>query len=339
MKKIRLGVALLLLMSVLSACTAGDTAHTYPADGHTHVYGNRYDVVTATCLEAGTVVRYCKICHEGVTEEAQIPADIAARAHAFSDTVVAPTEATEGYTARCCTLCGYTVDRAFVVPAKYALLSTDETLTVAPTGATGVIMSDTDTHILRYRVAQDAAVPADVACRLAVALTLADELTREGATVTPDTPISFGGGQFAAKRLFSAYITDDNGEALRALAVAVGGSEQGFVGLIAARLARLGVGAALQLNPFAPAENRATLGATAVLLARVLDEPLPMEYYRLAAENDFRLVAGRSPVLYLTSADGTLRVTALAEGEGVAFAAVLGAALPDNYEIALYSAS
>lgn len=336
MKGTRLCALLLLCVLLLTGCTASKTAHAYDTDTHAHVYGNRYDVVAQTCLTAGTVVRYCKICHGSVTESVAVPTDIAARVHTFSDTVVAPTESTEGYTVRRCTLCTYVIERAFVVPAKYVLLQTAETQTVAPVGAQALVFSDTDSHMLYYDAGRDTAVPADVACRLATALTLADELTRESAVITPDTAVAFGSGNHSAKRLLFAYIEHNNTDALRSLAVAISGSEAAFAELVTARLARLGVAAGVRANPFATADNTATLGAAAVLLARVLDEPLLLEGFGAAV--GLQLVAGQSPLLYLASSDGTLRATALAGESGVRFALVYGTALPDDYENVLYAA-
>ncbi len=335
MGKVRLCALFLLCVLLLTACTAEKTAHTYSNDTHTHVYGNRYDVVVATCLTAGTVVRYCKICHEGVTESVAVPADIAVRAHTFSDTVVAPTEATEGYTVRSCMLCEYVIERAFVVPARYALLETAETLRVAPQGAVGAVVADATTHALFYHVAGDSAVSSDLACHLAVALTLTDALTSQGADITLETTVSFEGEDFPVGELLFEYIEKRNTAVLRALALVVSGSESGFAELVAARLARLGVGDAIRANPFSPAENRATLGACAVLLARVLDEPLLTECFGAMVER-LQRVAGQKPLLYLTSADGTFRVTAISVADGVRFSLVCGGALPADYEDVLY---
>lgn len=338
MKKVRFFAFLALTALLFTGCASGaKTAHTYHEGGtHTHVYGNRYDAVSPTCLTEGVVVRYCKICHADVTESVAVPADIAARTHAFSDTVYAPTESTEGYTVRKCTLCAYEIERAFVVPAKYALLLGEQTQTVAPAGASGLLVSDTVTHTLAYFVGADAAVSPDVACHLAVSLTLADELSREGAPITPDTPVSFGGGAFAARELLAAYIVNDNLTALRTLAVAIAGSEDAFAALVAARLTRLGVGDAIKANPFSVTENKATLAATGILLARVLDEPLLFDLYAVEPKNNLCIVAGRRPALYLTSTDGTLRAVAISEAGGVRFSVVCGEALPSDYEDALY---
>lgn len=336
MRKARLLACFLLPLLLLTACAAGQTVHTYNKEGCSHVYGSRYNVVPVTCQTPGTVARYCKICHAEVSEAVAIPTDIMARAHAFSDEVKEPTESTEGYTTRHCALCGYEIARAFVVPAKYALLETEDTKTVAPAGADGLVFSDTKTHVLVYDVARDATVSADAACRLAVALTLADELTREGTSVTPDTPVPFGSGSLPAKQLLFAVIADYNPDALRALSRALCGNESAFSARVAARLVRLGVDAQVTVDPFSPIGGYATLGGTAVLLARVLDEPLLLEGFTAAAESDLSLVAGQSPLLYLISADGTLRVSAIAAGESICFAAVFGETLPPDYEIALY---
>jgi hypothetical protein len=83
-------------------------------------------------------------------------------------------------------------------------------------------------------------------------------------------------------------------------------------------------------------KNTATLAATGILLARVLDEPLLFDLYGVEPKNDLRIVAGRRPALYLTSADGTLRAVAISEEGGVRFSVVCGEALPSDYEDALY---
>ena len=158
MRKMRLCLCFVLFSLLFSACTAPGATYLYEKGAHTHVFGNRYDVTPVSCVAEGAEVRYCKICHELVTERIAVAESIEARAHHFSDTVIAPTESAEGYTRRVCTLCEYVVERADVVPARYALIVGENTITTAPDGLEGILFSDTKTHLLKYNVGYDRAV-------------------------------------------------------------------------------------------------------------------------------------------------------------------------------------
>ncbi|MBR3863028.1 MAG: hypothetical protein IKM42_05165, partial [Clostridia bacterium] len=197
MRKLRCMTLMLLFSLMLVACGGEGTTYLYDAGTHTHVYGNRYDVTPVTCVCEGTQIRYCKICHAAVTDTVAVPEDIAARAHAFSDTVVAPTEADEGYTKRSCTLCEYVIERTDVIPARYALLTDAATKTEAPTGVQGILMSDTATHMLSYSVGADGVVSPEIARRLAVALAITEAIEQQAPALTADTPITLVSGMGA----------------------------------------------------------------------------------------------------------------------------------------------
>ena len=336
MRKARLCALFLMALLLFTACTANKTAHSYPEGAHTHVYGNRYDVVPATCREAGTVVRYCKICHGEVTEAVAVPEDIAARAHAFSDTVVAPTEATEGYTDRTCTRCGYVVAHTDVVPARYALLADATTVTSGlPAGALALAVSDTASHHLDYAVGTNAALSGAVVSRLAAALTVADGMA--AADMTADSAIPYGTVSLSLRVLLTWWLENGEASALSAIAVAEYGSEAAFAAAVEARLARLGVSEAISVDLFGSATGTATVQSLAVLTARVLDEPLLAEIALAAIGIEksvaFLALSGKSPALLF--AEGGLHVSAVAEGDGYRFAVLLteGAANADHLQM------
>ena len=332
MRKWRL-IALFLLLSLALVSCGGETTYLYNTGTHTHVFGNRYDVTPVTCVEEGTQVRYCKICHETVTDTVAVAEDINQRTHTFSLTVVPATECEEGYTKKSCTLCDYVVERADVVPARYALLTNAETVTAAPEGAVGAVMSDTKTHVLTIDAGRARSVSADLAVRLGVALTVVDELSREGTTLTADTLVVLPGGvgagnAFTVEELLLEWVASGDTDIVRGFATAMGGSEAAFSQLVCARLARLGVLDEVTANVFA-GSGTATLGATAVMLARALDEPLIASAFSDTVPRLIR-IAGEKPVLYLAFSD--LRVSALKKGDTVRFLLLFGAEMPADLE-------
>lgn len=338
MRKWRL-IALFLLLSLALVSCGGETTYLYNTGTHAHVFGNRYDVMPVTCVEAGTQIRYCKICHASVTDTVAVAEDISQRAHAFSLTVVPATECEEGYTTKSCTLCDYVVERADVVPARYALLSGAETVTTPPTGAVGAVMSDTKTHLLTLDVGRELPVPAELARRLAVALTVVDELSREGTTLTESTLVVlpsggvWGGNAYTVGELLFAWVESGDADVARGFATVLGGSEAAFSQLVAARLARLGVGEEVTVDAFAGG-SAATLGATAVMLARSLDEPLLSAAFEDAVPGLVR-IAGEKPALYLAFSE--LRVSALKKGDTVRFLLLFGTNMPSDLENTIYS--
>ena len=342
MRKLRCIVTVLLFSLLLVACEGGGGTYLYAGDTHTHVYGSRYDVTPVTCISAGEEIRYCKICHAAVTEAVAVPEDIAARKHAFSDTVVPPTEADEGYTKRSCTLCEYVIERTDVIPARYALLSGAATNTVAPEGAAGILMSDTATHTLVYRAGAEQAVSHETARRLAVALAIVEELSREGTTLTADSAIPLvsgmgAGNSYTVRELLLEWVASGNADVARGFAMALDGSEAAFAARVAARLKKLGVAEHVTIDPFiADGAGKATLYATGVMLARALDEPLLCEAFAAAVPGLVR-IAGEKPALYLSLGD--LRISALKTEAGVFhFLLLSGENAPTELENTLFSA-
>lgn len=336
MRKIRILALFSLLSLLLVSCgeDMGDS-YLYETGEHTHVYGNRYDVVAVTCIAEGTDIRYCKICHEAVTSTVHVPEDIAARAHDFADTVVLPTESGEGYTARQCTLCPYLIERTNVVPPLYALLTYGETATVAPDGVSALIMSDTDTHLLSYLVGADNEVPADLALRLAVGITLTDELNRSDATLTDQSPVIYLGNSYTLREMVYEWLLHGDVDVVRVLATTLGDDEAGFTARVAARLQKLGT-LHTAVDPFAMTAT-ATLGDTATLLARALDEPLLVEACGNAVRAQYGLVRinGARPAFYFSST--TLRVSAMAENNGsYRFLLLFGPDMPSDLENSLF---
>ena len=343
MRKLRCMTLILLFSLVLVACGGEGTTYLYDAGTHTHVYGNRYDVTPVTCVCEGTQIRYCKICHAAVTDTVAVPEDIAARAHVFSDTVVAPTEADEGYTKRSCTLCEYVIERTDVIPARYALLTDAATKTEAPMGAQGVLMTDTATHLLSYSVGGEMAVSAEIARRLAVALVITEAIEQQVSSFAADTPITLisgvgAGNSYTVRELLYEWIASGDADVARGFAMALDGSEAAFTARVVARLEKLGVLAYVGVDPFsADTQGTATLYATGVLLARALDEPLVCEAFLNAVPGLVR-IAGQKPALYLV-VDG-VRISALKNDAGVyCFLLLGGENTPSDLENTLFSAA
>lgn len=341
MRLIRVIAVLLFVVLTATACAAGGKTHLYNKADHTHIFGNAYDVTPTTCQVAGTQIRYCKICHESVMQAVQLPESVELRAHAFLDTVHAPTECEEGYTVRVCSLCGYTLQRVDVRPARYALLTTQATIATPPEGVEALMLSDTATHTLAYAAGGALAVDAEIARRLAVALTVTERMEAENATLTPETQVTLisgigAGNAFTLRELMTAWIKDGSADVARGFAVALGVDESGFMLRVSERMTRLGVKNAVNIHPFlAGAPNTATCAATTVMLARALDTPLLCESMRAAVPELVR-VAGVAPAVYLAAANGTLRVSALATEGGYRFLVLAGKSLPYGAEDALY---
>lgn len=121
MRKTGFFALLLAGLLLLSSCSGNGVSYLYGDGGHIHVYGEWYDVTPVNCLVEGEHICFCKICGESYTEKIPVAVDDAAKKHDFEDTVTAPTEAMEGFTRRVCRLCGYVVERADVIPARFHL--------------------------------------------------------------------------------------------------------------------------------------------------------------------------------------------------------------------------
>lgn len=342
MKKLSLLALLLATLILLSSCKTSPAIYAYNTEDHVHVYVAEYDITPLSCTTEGLSVAYCKICRKATVKTTPIAEDIAARAHSFTDTVVPATESTEGYTVRQCRDCTYHIDRADVTPALYALLEiSGMTTDTAPSGVEALLVSDTLSHVLSHKKLADTAVDGDLAVRLAIALTVTEELECKGGTLTPETPISvtvgaLSGNTYTVRELLFELIRTGDVNVMLALAEALGEDSSSFPARIAARATRLGVASELSITPFdTNTPDTTTLHATAVLLLRALDTPLLAEAMTAAVPALIR-VAGRAPMVYFAGADGTLRVTALKIGGSTVFALLYGSSLPADAESDIY---
>ena len=117
-------------------------------------------------------------------------------------------------------------------------------------------------------------------------------------------------------------------------AAAMDGSEAAFSARVAARLQRLGVSDHITVDPFGET-GRATLGATAVLLARALDEEALLSAFAASVPRLIQ-IAGEKPMLYF--AEATVRATALRAADGTYhFLLLSGNELPTHLEITLFA--
>ena len=108
MKKRRFFACLALLCLLLCACGAEEPVP-YEDDAHEHVYGFWYDATEPTCTQAGSQVRYCKICNHAQEKTQELSDEMAELPHDFVDTVVPPAGNEPGFVSRVCRGCGYTV--------------------------------------------------------------------------------------------------------------------------------------------------------------------------------------------------------------------------------------
>ena len=63
MRYLKIMSLLLVCLVLFTACGGAQTTYLYPTGEHAHVFGVRYEVVSANCVTVGQQVRYCKICH------------------------------------------------------------------------------------------------------------------------------------------------------------------------------------------------------------------------------------------------------------------------------------
>ena len=328
MKKRGLFCLLLCAVLLFSSCAGREAGLAYGGEAECqHIYGLWYEVVPVTCTEAGQRVRYCKLCHSEVVEPIPVAENIALRAHAFSDTVVPPTEATGGYTTRVCTRCGYVVERTDERPALYALLTVEGvTDTALPAGLVGLLQTDTHTHVLARGAGLDAVVDAAAARRLALALTVTEAMEGEGAALTPETPVTvktggLAGRTYRVEQLLAAVIKTGQTAPAEALADVFEESLSDFCARVNVRVAKLGLEATTHVST-APG-GTTTLHDTGVLLARALDTPL-LRGILADAVPDLSQVAGRDPVVYSEGENLLLCGVAAADG-GIVFALLAGA--------------
>ena len=349
MRKCRITAVLLLVVLLLCACDVAGDPVPYADEDHKHVYGHWYDVVPVTCVQAGTQVRYCKLCHAEQTGNVQIPEDREKQLHDFSDTVIAPTEKDWGYTTRVCTRCSYEVSSAFPVAPLYALLTDDATCTTTPDGVSALLLSHTKTHTVSYLVGRDTAIHAELLRRLAVAIPMIERMTEDGASATLDTTLTvtqtmlegisittdgiYVGATLTARQLLGLFLDGGGADALNCLFALVGESKSSFSDTVSNRCALLGV--AFSCGDLAdPATfEGVTLYSTAVLIARALDiEPLRMLLFENT--NPHLTLSGVRPVLYFTAAQ--LRVSAIPKNDGYAFLLLCGERLDGALENTLY---
>ena len=316
-------LACCLLLSLVS-CGGPRADYNYAEGTCEHVFGLWYDVVPVTCQQEGQRVRYCKFCHHEEVETIPIAENIAERAHDFEDTVIPPTEAAAGYTTRRCTRCGYVIERTDEKPPLYALLTVDGvTDTALPADLTGLIVTDTGTHVLTHGAATDTAVNAEVARRLALALTVTEEMEKEGATLTPDTPVTVTTGALAGRtyrveQLLAAVVKTGQADAAAALADVFGESVSAFCARVNVRVAKLGLaGTSVSTAP----GGTTTLYDTGVLLLRALDTPL-LAAALAANVPDLSQVAGQDPAFYIEGEN--LLFCGVKSGNGVRFALLAG---------------
>ena len=317
-------LACCLLLSLVS-CGGPRADYNYAENACEHVWGLWYDVVPVTCVSEGQRVRYCKFCHREEVETIPIADNIAERVHDFEDTVVPPTESSGGYTTRRCTRCGYVVERADEKPPLYALLTvTGVTDTALPADLTGLVVADSATHVLTRGAGMTTAVNAETARRLALVLTVTEEMEKEGATLTPDTPVTVTTGALAGRtyrveQLLAAVVKTGQVAAAEALASVFDESVSAFCARVGVRVAKLGLSATTQVST-APG-GTTTLYDTGVLLLRALDTPVIAAALATSVP-DLSQVAGQDPAFYIEGEN--LLFCGITTGNGVRFALLVG---------------
>lgn len=338
MKKLSLAAFLSALLLLFASC-AQSQVYLYNETSHTHIYGHWYDVEPVTCIREGSHVRYCKICRAEEVATVEIDPDVAFRVHDFAVTVHAPTECEEGYTEKHCQRCDYVVMRTDVLPPLYALLVTEQTAIVAPTGVTAAVMADTLTHALSYCTAPRTPVDAEIALRLLACLTVTRELEGEAPTLSPDTSVTVGEGSLAGRiytvrQLLSAFLKTGHRGCLDGFATALGLSRAAFSLKMAERAEQLGLADSV-LDPFEEIGRQTTLIDTGTLLLRALSSQTLPDILQEAVP-ELCQVNGQTPALYLTDESGKLRISGFSTGDGMAFLLLYGETLPADAETYYY---
>lgn len=349
MKKLRLAALMLALVLVLAACAGENPSVPYGEEDCRHVFGYWYDVETVTCLDAGKQIRYCKICREPQEQTVAVATDINQRNHAFSDTVVPPTEGAGGYTTRVCTLCDHRIENADPTPPLYALIADSDTDTTLPTGLSGVLFSDTVTHRLAKH-APTAVYPA-FARRLATALVIADELSRQNTALMPlatltvtadllaDVPtgaatsvnVFYVGATVTLEQTLGLWLATGGADAALVLAAFMDMTHAQLATAATARAEKLGLTDTAFTSLLAPTDfGTASLYDTGVLLCRALDEEILANALSSIASGSFIKIDGKTPAVWLASA--TLRISALRDGESVRFLLLAGDGIENGAE-------
>lgn len=348
-------LAVLLLTLLLSSCQGDGDSVPYDSSDHTHVFGYWYDTVPVTCQSAGEHKRFCKICRAEEYEVVPVPEDKAAQNHRFSDTVVEPTEAEWGYTTRVCEDCAYVVEKANMRPPLYALLEGASTITAAQTGVDALLLSDTQTHTVWHLVGKDSVVNGDLARRFALSIVVVEALgdgagqlnkstpyvVRDAALSSVDTAgrqnsdLIYVGATLTVEQLLGLWLLNGGTDAAACLSDAVGESAATVLSKVNARVGQLGLTTAFSSLVASEGYGNTTLYDTAVLFARVLDEPLLVSLLT-ANTNPYLTVCGVKPVAYLKTA--TLRLSAIpTEEKGeYQFLLLAGTGIAGNTEEVLY---
>ena len=351
MRKCRMLAVLLLAVLLLCACDATGDPVPYTDEDHKHIYGHWYDVVPVSCVQAGTQVRYCKLCHAEQTGSVQIPEDREKQLHDFSDTVIPPTEKDWGYTTRVCKSCSYAVSSAFPIAPLYALLTEDTTCTTPPDGVEELLLSHTKTHTVSHLTGRDTEINAELLRRLAVAIPLVERMTAEGESITLDTALAvtqtmlegtssategiYVGATVTARQLLGLFLDSGGADALSCLVALTGETKSDFSDTVTARSALLGVTLSYEDLADAATFEGVTLYDTAVLIAKALDME-PLRALLSENTNPHLTLSGVRPVLYFTAA--RLRVSAIPQGDGYAFLLLCGERLDGALENTLYGA-
>lgn len=345
MRKYRFLALLAALLLLFSACSATGGTYTYEKSGHTHIYGAWYDVTPVTCLAEGEHICYCKICGVSAVEVIPVAEDIAARVHAFDDTVVPPTESVGGYTRRVCRLCGYVVERANEIPAIYSLFLPESDL--APiAGVSAQLAFGTAKAADTYRNPVSAAANTEMSVSAVPALYLAaalvageavaagelswnDSVTITAALLAGRTPGKYREGmEVSVASLVEACLAAESDVAVAALSARLCATDALFVERLNARMAALGVRKTL-FSAIVGNVGTTTLSDSGVLLWRVLKEP------ELAAKTDLGFsYAGKACVAFF-EAEG-FRLSAVRNGEEYYIAAFAGESIPATAESTIY---
>jgi hypothetical protein len=193
------------------------------------------------------------------------------------------------------------------------------------------MMANTADRVLLACVESEIHVDATLAKRLAVLLTVTEEIEREGGAFDQDTLVALTGelsGNFSVRTLMEAWLATGESRVARAFATAFAESEQAFLARVEARLTRLGVGHEATIDVMGSA-SEVTLHALAIMLTRALATPLLVE---LMADEvpPLSQIAGEEPTVFFHYP--TLRVAALARNGGYLFLLLSGDELPDGIE-------
>lgn len=288
MKKTGFFALLLAGLLLLSSCSGKGKTYLYQNGEHVHVYGEWYDVTAVNCLDEGEHICYCKICGGSYTEKVPVATDIAARRHDFEDTVTLPTESMEGYTRRVCRLCGYVIERADVIPARFYLPLPEEDLILAENLSAQLFFNTVrgDNGGITVRAAQNAGavVSARPALYLAAALiaveaagageiSLEEQLSVAGRHLAGRTPGDWEEGvSVSVRELIKCCLSGRAGVdvAVAVLAERLCGGNAAFAERLNARMAVLGVRNTV-FSGIDGEVGESTLADTAVLLWRGLE--------------------------------------------------------------------